>query len=142
MSSALGKRKLDTTANMYATGPKRLLVKNFKPARKVDPAVYLDQTWQKVDKALDTVFAQGDIDFSLEELYRGVENLCRQGMAKETCDRLEKKCKAYITGTLKEKVKETLGRKDVDVLRATLHAWGTWMEQMVSHARAKEGNAG
>ncbi|KAF2011380.1 Cullin-domain-containing protein [Aaosphaeria arxii CBS 175.79] len=112
------------------TAPKRMLVKNFKPARKIDPKAFLNQTWEKVDKALDTVFAQGKIDFSLEELYRGVENLCRQGLAKDTCDRLDAKCKRYITDTLKEKVKETLGRKDVDVLRATLQAWATWMDQM------------
>ncbi|KAF2797544.1 cullin-4B [Melanomma pulvis-pyrius CBS 109.77] len=116
--------------NMHATGPKRMLVKNFKPARKVDPRVFLDQTWKKIEEALETVFSQGKINFSLEELYRGVENLCRQGLAKEACDRLVSKSKAYITGTLKAKVKETVGRKDVDVLRATLQAWATWGAQM------------
>lgn len=119
--------------NMHATGPKRMLVKNFKPARKVDPRVFLDQTWKKIDEALETVFSQGEINFSLEELYRGVENLCRQGLAKEACDRLVAKCKAYITSTLKAKVKETVGRKDVDVLRATLQAWATWGAQMVMY---------
>jgi len=120
-------------ANMHAGGPKKMLVKNFRPARKVDPKVFLDQTWQKVDGALDTVFSQGVIDFSLEELYRGVENLCRQGLAKEACERLVVKCRAYITDTLKARVKETIGRKDVDVLRATLQAWATWQAQMVCH---------
>lgn len=119
------------TPNMHSTGgPKRMLVKNFKPSRKVDPRLFLDQTWGKIDTALDTVFAQGEINFSLEELYRGVENLCRQGLAKETCERLVAKCKVHITETLKEKVKETRGRKDVDVLRATLQAWATWTDQM------------
>lgn len=122
-----------STPNMHVNGgPKKMLVKNFKPARKVDPKVFLEQTWQKVDKALDTVFAQGNIDFSLEELYRGVENLCRQGMAKETCDKLVEKCRGHITDVLKERVKEKLGWENVDVLRATLQTWATWMDQMVS----------
>jgi cullin-4 len=121
--------------NMQANGgPKRMLVKNFKPARKTDPRVFLDQTWQKVDQALDTVFAKGDINFSLEELYRGVENLCRQGMAQDTFDRLEKKCKAHIKGTLRAKIEESAAWEDVAVLRATLQAWATWMEQMVRHS--------
>jgi cullin-4 len=119
--------------NMHASsGPKRLLVKNFKPTRRVDPKAFLDQTWQKIEKALDTIFRQGDIDFSLEELYRGVENVCRQNMAKDVKERLIAKCKDYVGGSLKAKVKESLGRTNVDVLRATLRAWVVWNSQMVS----------
>jgi cullin-4 len=119
--------------NMHAnSGPKRLLVKNFKPTRKVDPKVFLDQTWQKIEHALDTIFRQGDIDFSLEELYRGVENVCRQNMARDVKDRLIAKCKDYVGATLKANVKESLGRANVDVLRATLQAWAVWNNQMVS----------
>jgi hypothetical protein len=124
--------------NMHATGgPKRLLVKNFKPTRKVDPKVFLDQTWQKIEKALDTIFAQGVIDFSLEELYRGVENVCRQGMAKDIKERLVAKCKDYVGGSLTAKVKESLGRGNVEVLRATLQAWAVWNEQVVSLRMAR-----
>ena len=125
--------------NMHAnSGPKRLVVKNFKPTRRVDPRVFLDQTWQKIDKALDTIFRQGDVDFSLEELYRGVENVCRQNMAKDIKERLITKCKDYVGGSLKAKVKESLGRPNVDILRAALHAWGIWNIQMVSQVHAEE----
>lgn len=124
-----GMRK--TTPNMHASaGPKRLLVKNFKPTRSVDPKVFLDHTWQKIDKALDTIFRQDQIDFSLEVLYRGVENACRQNMAKDIKERLVIKCRDYVSGTLKAKVKESLGRTNVDVLRAALQAWTVWNSQM------------
>jgi cullin-4 len=133
-------RKAKAAPNMHAnSGPKRMLVKNFKLARKVDPKVFLDQTWSKIDAALDVVFKDGDINFSLEELYRGVENLCRQGLAKDACDRLVVKCREHITGTLKTKVKETMGRKDVDVLRAALGAWATWGAHMVCSSACMEG---
>lgn len=126
--------------NMHASGgPKRLLVKNFKPTRRVDPRVFLDQTWQKIEKALDTIFRQGEIDFSLEELYRGVENVCRQNMAKDIKERLVIKCKNYVGGTLKAKVKESLGRTNVDVLRATLQAWVVWDSQVVCQQILCEG---
>ncbi|KAF2736045.1 Cullin-domain-containing protein [Polyplosphaeria fusca] len=119
------------TPNMHAnSGPKRMLVKNFKAARKIDPKAYLDQVWEKVDKALDTIFASGSIDFSLEELYRGVENVCRQGMAEDVCARLVAKCNKYVGGPLKDKVKEGLGKLNVDVLRGTLQAWNIWNEQL------------
>jgi cullin-4 len=117
--------------NMHASGgPKRLLVKNFKPLRKVDPKAFLDQTWQKIDRALDTIFARGAIDFSLEELYRGVENVCRQGMARDVKERLVAKCRAYVGGSLQASVADSLGRGDVEVLRATLCAWAVWNEQV------------
>ncbi|KAJ4331677.1 hypothetical protein N0V87_008956 [Didymella glomerata] len=120
-----------TAPNMGVNaGPKRLVVKNFRPVRKVDPKDFLDQTWQKIEAALNTIFKQGEIDFSLEELYRGVENLCRQNMARDVKDRLVKKCKEYVGGALKAKVKESLGRTNVDVLRATLQAWSTWHDQV------------
>ncbi|KAJ8107062.1 hypothetical protein OPT61_g9125 [Boeremia exigua] len=112
------------------TGPKRLMVKNFRPTRKVDPKAFLEQTWQKIEAALDTIFKQGEIDFSLEELYRGVENLCRQNMARDVKERLVKKCKEYVGGALKTKVKESLARTSVDVLRTTLQAWSTWHDQV------------
>jgi cullin-4 len=128
-----GMRKV--APNMQAIGgPKRLLVKNFKPTRKVDPKAFLDQTWQKLDKALDTIFAQGKVDFSLEELYRGVENVCRQGMAKDIKDRLVAKCREYMSASMKAKVKESLGRSNVEVLRATLQAWAVWNGQVVGSA--------
>lgn len=112
-------------------GPKKLLVKNFRPTRTVDPKEFLDQTWQKVDAALDTIFQQDKINFSLEELYRGVENICRQGMAVEAKKRLVAKCKTYVDGPLKQGVEQMLGRQNVDVLRATLQAWATWNSQLV-----------
>ncbi len=112
------------------TGPKRLMVKNFRPTRKVDPKAFLEQTWQKIEAALVTIFKQDEIDFSLEELYRGVENLCRQNMARDVKERLVRKCKEYVGGALKTKVKESLARTNVDVLRATLQAWSTWHDQV------------
>jgi cullin-4 len=115
------------------SGPKRLVVKNFKPTRKVDPRVFLDQTWEKIEKALETIFRQGDVDFSLEELYRGVENVCRQNMARDIKDRLIAKCKDYVGGSLKAMVSDSLGRPNIDVLRATLQAWVLWNSQMVGH---------
>ncbi|CAI6341224.1 unnamed protein product [Periconia digitata] len=132
-ATGLPRNGLKKTAgpNTHAnSGPKKLMVKNFRPIRKVDPNVFLDQTWQKVDAALDTIFKQDEIDFSLEELYRGIENVCRQGLARDAKDRLVKKCGAFVAGALRERVMEVSGRANVDVLRATLSAWATWNEQM------------
>ncbi|KAF2873575.1 cullin-4B [Massariosphaeria phaeospora] len=124
-------KKRKATPSMHANAPKRIHVKNFKLARKIDPQAFLDQTWQKINDALDVVFhKQSEINFSLEELYHSVENLCQQRLAQQVKERLEAKCRTYVGGTLKERVKETVGREDVDVLRATIQVWATWNHQL------------
>ncbi|KAF2808956.1 cullin-4B [Mytilinidion resinicola] len=111
-------------------GARKLVVKNFRPQAKTDPTIYLNQVWEKLDKALAVVFKSGKLDFSLEELYRGVENLCRQGHAQEVCNRLEKISEKYVAEGLRGPLLEKLGNKSVDLLRATLAAWTTWNEQL------------
>lgn len=111
-------------------GAKKLAVKNFRTQAKADPQLYLNQVWEKLNAALTVVFKNEKITFSLEELYRGVENLCRQGHAQEVCLRLQKKSEAYVSGDLKHPLLERLSAKNVDVLRAVLAAWGTWNDQL------------
>ena len=113
-------------------GAKKLAVKNFRTQAKADPQLYLNQVWEKLDAALTVVFKNEKITFSLEELYRGVENLCRQGHAQEVCLRLQKKSEVYVSEDLKQPLLERLSSKNVDVLRAVLAAWGTWNDQLVS----------
>lgn len=112
-------------------GAKKLTVKNFRTQPKTDPKQYLNQTWAKLDEALDIVFANEKLTFSLEELYRGVENLCRQGHAAELSQRLRKKCKDYVEKGLKEPLLVKVSERNVDVLRAVLATWGTWNKQLV-----------
>lgn len=112
-------------------GARKLAVKNFRTQPKTDPTIYLNQVWEKLDKALDVVFKKEKPDFSLEELYRGVENLCRQGHAQEVCNRLQKRSEKYVASDLRGPLLERLGNKSVDLLRATLAAWTTWNEQLV-----------
>jgi cullin-4 len=119
--------------NMHANGgPKRMLVKNFKVMRKVDPRVFVEQTWERLSAALNTVFSGDKVDFSLEELYRGVENLCRQGMAEDTASRLKPKLQEGVDELFDKFWDKAQGYDHVDFLRATVQAWETWMERMVS----------
>ena len=69
--------------------------------------------------------------FPLEELYRGVENVCRQGHASIIHTRLKVKCKENVGRTLKIPILEKASEKNVDVLRAVLAAWTRWKTQMV-----------
>jgi cullin-4 len=112
-------------------GAKKIVVKNLRTAPRSDPNQYLDQTWKKLDVSLDAIFGNQDIPFSLEELYRGVENVCRQGHAAELCKRLEEKAKSYSVASVKGGPWVNMDMGSVDILRAVAAAWLVWNKQMV-----------
>lgn len=111
-------------------GPKKLVVKNLKPQSSWDANKYFDQTWQQLDAALTTVLAEAPVDFSIEELYRGVENLCRQGRAQDVNARLAERCKLHIRNTVTTSLLEKARHNNVEVLHDVLAAWSSWNAQM------------
>ena len=115
------------------TGAKRLVVKNLRKTPRSSQDQYFDQVWEQLEAALNAIFNHQKASHSLEELYRGVENLCRQDKAPEIYRRLCERCKQYVSGKLKEPL---LARArvaaDVDALRAVVGAWSTWKAQLVT----------
>lgn len=108
------------------TGAKQLVVKNLRKTPRTDPKEYFNQVWGWLDDALAKIFRGADIDFSLETLYRGVENVCRQGHAAELAAKLHARCSRFVETGLKAQLLEKAGKTDVDLLRAVLAAWRTW----------------
>ncbi|KAF2087999.1 Cullin-domain-containing protein [Saccharata proteae CBS 121410] len=113
------------------TGAKQLVVKNLRKAPRTDPREYFDQVWAGLDAALTTIFIEEHTNFSLETLYRGVENVCKQGHAKELTTRLNEKSTKYVVEGLKGPLLERASAANVDVLRDVLRAWGMWNKQQV-----------
>ncbi|KAF2425729.1 Cullin-domain-containing protein [Tothia fuscella] len=111
-------------------GAKKLVVKNLRTIPRADPNQYLNQTWEKLSKALDAIFRDQKIPYSLEELYRGVENVCRQGHAAELCGRLEKLAKTYAEDLVKSGQFGDDLQGNTLVLGAVVTAWAVWNKQM------------
>ncbi|KAF2138784.1 uncharacterized protein K452DRAFT_276562 [Aplosporella prunicola CBS 121167] len=108
------------------TGAKQLVVKNLKKPSTKDPWEYFNTIWTKIDAALDTVFKGDEINFSLETLYKGVENICRQNQAADLANKLHEKCRTYVETGLKDPLIAKASASNVDVLKAALSAWKTW----------------
>ncbi|KAF4551128.1 Cullin-like protein 3 [Elsinoe fawcettii] len=111
-------------------GTKKLVVKNLKPQSDWNPEKYFDDTWKRLDGALDKVFLGEHKSLSMEDLYRCCENLCRQGKASSVNSRLNDRCVKHLKGS----VLSSLGAKslpdEVSVLQAVLAAWSTWSAQV------------
>jgi cullin-4 len=108
----------------------KLVVKTLKPQPAWDANKYFEETWTQLDQALGVIFAQTPVNFSMEELYRRVENLCRQKRAEDLYKRLSERCKAHVRGTVKTSLLAKREQTNVQVLDHVLSAWSAWNEQM------------
>ncbi|KAF2774053.1 Cullin-domain-containing protein [Teratosphaeria nubilosa] len=113
-------------------GAKKLVVKNLKTTTQWDSKAYLEKVWGQLDAALALIFKDGSDAFSKEELYRGVENVCRQGGASTLFSRLEGRCRQHVEHDVRDRLLEKTDSDHVDVLKAVLAEWARWKEQMVT----------
>ncbi|KIV93361.1 hypothetical protein PV10_04578 [Exophiala mesophila] len=132
------KRKLSFATPRPSTfnpnqGPKKLIVKNLRTVPRIDPQQYFDSTWAKEDKALNAIFAGSMDSYSLEELYKGSENICRQGKAAELYKKLKNKLESHLTDNVQDGIRrDAAASSDVEVLRSFLDSWSTWQKQMLT----------
>lgn len=112
-------------------GAKKLIVKNLRPQSSWDANKYFDETWQQLDSALTTIFSAAPVDFSMEDMYRGVENLCRQGRARDVYQKLAERCRSHINDTVKRSLLSKNRHGNVEVLQDVLAAWSSWNSQIV-----------
>jgi phosphatidylserine/phosphatidylglycerophosphate/cardiolipin synthase-like enzyme len=114
-------------------GPKKLVIKNLRSVPRADPNQYFDQVWKQLEAALSSIFRGSVVPYSLEDLYKGVETLCRQDRGPLLYKRLAEKCKNELTLLLKDPlVEEANSMEDSGVLRAVVDAWSVWNAQLVS----------
>ncbi|MCJ1401029.1 hypothetical protein MMC11_004241 [Xylographa trunciseda] len=112
------------------TGTKKLVVKNFRKTPKSNPDQYFNTVWDQLDQALSAIFRHEKIP--LEELYRGVENVCRQGKAPALFQKLSERCEDNVIENLTAPLVKTVsdGSTPIELLRAAIKAWTTWREQI------------
>ncbi|KAI6795163.1 Cullin-domain-containing protein [Hortaea werneckii] len=113
------------------TGAKKLVVKNLKQNTGWDSKAYLEKIWSQLDAALAIIFTGGQGGFSKEDLYRGVENVCRQGGASTLFSRLESRCRQHVEHDLRDSLVRKAGLDDITVLEAVIAEWARWKQEMV-----------
>lgn len=113
-----------------ATGAKKLVVKNLKTNTQWDSNAYLEKISGQVDAALALIFTGKQEGFSKEDLYRGVENVCRQGGASKLYNRLDERCRRHVERDMRDPLIQMAGSPNVDVLSNVMAEWTRWKEQM------------
>lgn len=113
-----------------ATGAKKLVVKNLKTNTQYDSKAYVEKIWGQLDAALALIFKGVQDGFSKEDLYRGVENVCRQGSASTLYSRLDTRCRQHVEQDMRDPLVHKSGAPNVEVLAAVMSEWAKWKEQM------------
>jgi hypothetical protein len=87
---------------------------------------------------VDTILSEGTLTDSLEELYRGVENLVRENKGNELYDMLQTKCREFVAGGLRRNVERGIvgsigigGDGGIGAVECVESAWGKWTSQLV-----------
>jgi len=88
-----------TGSNGRAGPVKKLKIKPLKLKPKL-PADFVESTWRKLKSAIDAVFQESQVQYSLEVLYRAAEDLCLHKKAELVYGNLQKECEAQVVKVL------------------------------------------
>ncbi|XP_065681125.1 cullin-4A isoform X1 [Hydra vulgaris] len=80
---------------------KKLVIKNFKVIPSL-PDNYKDVTFEKLKDAVSAIHLEHSISYSLEELYKAVENLCSHNMSSQLYERLREVCEEHVKTIIAE----------------------------------------
>lgn len=112
--------------------PRKLKVKNLRVSSKNKAEEYFNNTWKTLDAALSSIFAREKIAASMEELYRGVENICRSDRSPQLFEKLQSRMENYVqTGLQVEVCKRAQGQDVIGVARVVEEGWKQWSRQLV-----------
>ncbi len=121
---------------------KKITIKNLKSTPDSVPAAYFQQTTQKLQRAVSTILVEGTLADSLEELYRGVENLVRENKGPELYEMLQESCRHFISENMRSNVEREIvgsvgigGDGGVGAVECIERAWGKWTSQLVDIRR-------
>ena len=64
------------------------------------PENFQEETWVKLRTAVKAIQTQCSISYSLEELYKAVENMCAHKMSAGLYDQLKNECENHVKANL------------------------------------------
>ncbi|XP_031573663.1 cullin-4A-like [Actinia tenebrosa] len=107
---------------------KKLVIKNFK-AKPNLPDNFQEATWMKLREAVQAIHKKTSIAYSLEELYKAVENMCSHKMSAILYDQLKAECEQHV--------RSNIGQFTGDAMDSLLyltnlnHCWEDHCRQMI-----------
>lgn len=95
--------------NIKPTTAKKLIIKNLKSEPKL-PDDYREQTWKKLKSAVLAIQQSKPNQYSLEELYQAVENMCNHKMAPVLYQKLYNLTEQHVAHNIEQFLAESMDR--------------------------------
>ncbi|KAI9090838.1 cullin [Phlyctochytrium arcticum] len=107
---------------------RKLVIRGFKEKPKV-PDDYFPTMWGHLESAVKAIQNSQRVSHSLEELYRGCENLCQQKKGDQLYSRLRNVCDEHIQSQLA--TLDMYVSQGSDILSSVNHCWQEYCKQMI-----------
>ncbi|KAJ2948016.1 hypothetical protein O0L34_g9811 [Tuta absoluta] len=123
-----GTLKMSPSMNKPGATAKKLVIKNFKSKPNL-PENYQETTWSKLREAVIAIQTSKAIDYSLEELYQAVENMCSHKMASQLYVNLTNLVEAHVKANIDQFLSESMDRQVF--LKRMDECWRAHCRQMI-----------
>ncbi|CAG9759330.1 unnamed protein product [Ceutorhynchus assimilis] len=107
---------------------KKLVIKNLKSTPEL-PEDYMNQTWKKLKGAVVAIQQSKANQYSLEELYQAVENMCNHKMASLLYKKLQSLIEVHVSRNIEQFVAESMDR--YLFLKKMNETWQAHCQQMI-----------
>ncbi|CAH3951967.1 cullin-4A [Pieris brassicae] len=120
--------KLASSMTKPGATAKKLVIKNFKSKPNL-PENYQETTWSKLREAVIAIQTSKSIDYSLEELYQAVENMCSHKMASQLYVNLTNLVEGHVKSNIEQFLSESMDRQVF--LKRMNDCWKAHCRQMI-----------
>lgn len=114
--------------NLKPTATKKLVIKNLKSEPRL-PDDYREQTWSKLEEAVLAIQNSTRNEYSLEELYQAVENMCNHKMAHTIYTSLRRLTENHVRHNIEQFLAENMDR--FVFLKKMNETWQAHCHQMI-----------
>lgn len=108
--------------------PKRLVVKNLRPPKKVDLTEHFEKTQEQIEDATWAIFQGRTPEVPLTTLAKDIEDQVRGGRG----EKLKEKLDASLRGYLDKVASRVTSNGKQATLSCAINEWKNWMEVTVS----------
>ncbi|RCN51280.1 cullin family protein [Ancylostoma caninum] len=109
---------------------KKLTIKNFRKKNN-DVADLMTTGWLTLEASINAIQTKQHVTTSLEQLYKVVESLCENKMARSTYDKLLENVRKWIR-SFREDLSEKSSAGGVEFMKALESLWSDYCQQMAS----------
>ncbi|XP_073989923.1 cullin 4 isoform X1 [Rhodnius prolixus] len=123
-----GVNRTPSIVSLKPGAAKKLTIKNLKEKPRL-PENYQEETWDRLAEAVVAIQTSRSIEYSLEDLYQAVQNMCNHNMASTTYTSLTNLTEKHVKANIEEFTGNSMDR--LVFLKKMNDCWQSHCRQMI-----------